>query len=104
MYQAASQMMSTPSLALILRMASTLRLIDDLTYYAYHQSKYDKRFHRLSLLAWNITSSKWMIPQLKPIYEKFDFTYKSSLSKDPTFLVPYSYISLGEDANFLRQT
>jgi hypothetical protein len=96
--------MSTPNLALVVRMLCTLRLIDDLTYYAYHKNNYDKRFSGLSLLAWNLTSSKWMIPQLKPVYEKFDFTYKSGLSKDPTFLVPYRYISLGEDANLLRQT
>jgi hypothetical protein len=45
-----------------------------------------------------------MIPQLNPIYEKFNFTYKPNLTPDPTFLVPNSYVELSEDANLLRQT
>lgn len=52
-------------------MVCALRLIDDLTYYVYHKDSYDERFRGLALIAWNLTSSKWMIPQLAPIYASF---------------------------------
>jgi hypothetical protein len=60
--------MSTPNSALILKMVCALRMIDDLAYYAYHQHQYDRRFRSLALLAWNLTNSKWIIPQMVPVY------------------------------------
>jgi hypothetical protein len=75
-----------------MKMVCFLRFVDDITYYAYHQNNYNSRFRGLSNLAWNLTASKWMIPQLAPFYESFHLTYKPTLSDDPTFLIPTTYV------------
>lgn len=60
--------MTTPNIGLLLRMVCIFQFIDDLTYYAYHKNNYDDQFRGLALIAWNLTASKWIIPQLEPIY------------------------------------
>lgn len=56
-------------------MVTILRAIDDLSYYNYHTTHYNRRFDQVSELCWNLTNIKWIIPDLKPVYEKFSINY-----------------------------
>lgn len=95
---------SIPNLSLLLRMVSLLRIIDDLAYYTYHLSYYDQRFSIVSELCWNLTNTKWMIPELRPVYDKFNISYNDLLPVPHIIHTPMKFIELDGSSHFLIQT
>lgn len=51
---------STPALSMIMRFSPFIVLLDELSYYSYHETPYDKGFKSLADWTWNITNSKWV--------------------------------------------
>lgn len=85
-------------------MISMLRIIDDLSYYTYHSSTYDYSFTQVSMLCWNLTNTKWILPQLEPLYEKFDISYDQLLPSTTIDKTPIKFIELDGSANFAKRT
>lgn len=88
LYTASMTILSIPNLALFIRMVAMLRVVDDLSYYSYHQSLYDNSFRSISKLSWNITNNKWIMPFLKPVYESLSLTYKDKIYSPPVPKIP----------------
>lgn len=97
-------LISLPNLALFFRMITMLRIVDDLTYYVYHQPNYGRQFFGLSLLCWNITNLKWVFGPIQPLYDSIKSSYSRTLPPSETANSPATYPGVGEDVYLLRQT
>lgn len=86
--------MTTPNLVLLAKMVSMLRFVDDATYYAYHRTHYDQSFATISSIAWNLTNSKRIMPQLDGFYEQFNISYVKYLPSVSTSNTSATYIDL----------
>jgi hypothetical protein len=54
-----SPMVGIPNAGLLLKTGPFIGLLDDLSYFVYHNSNYDKIFKYFSEISWNWTNSKW---------------------------------------------
>lgn len=86
--------MPVPNLSFLVKMIAMLRFIDDFSYYTYHKPRYDSGASTFFKLCWNLTNAKWNIPQLDPLYEKFNISYSQDLPPSPTSNTPVTYLVL----------
>lgn len=93
-----------PNLSLIIKLFSMIRLIDDFSYYVYHKPRYDFSTEQFAKLAWNMTNSKWSLPILDPLYNKFNVSYKEDLPSVSVLNTPFPYLVVIENVMFLAQT
>jgi hypothetical protein len=70
---------SVPNLGLIMRLTPFILIIDDFSYFVYHNAPYDLSFKYAIDLCWNWTHSKWQPPSF--ITDVFNMTTDSSQSK-----------------------
>lgn len=47
---------STPNLGMILKISQLINLVDDFTFYTYHNIKYSKNFDLFIHFMWNLTA------------------------------------------------
>lgn len=60
MYTISKALISTPNIGLFLRLSPVIGLIDELSYFTYHEATYDTTTDYMSNLCWNLTNSKWI--------------------------------------------
>lgn len=104
LFSIGSRIISTPNLILLVRIFSLLRIVDDITYYSYHKTRYDEEFAFVSEFCWNLTNAKYMLPELEPVYSRFNVSYDQLISLSPVARTPEKFIRLDQNVNFLRQT
>lgn len=75
-----------------------------MSYYAYHPTSYDQHFTSVVYLCWNLTNTKWLLPQLSVLYEKLNFSYDGLLPEGRVWNTPLRFVDLDGDVGFLRET
>jgi hypothetical protein len=54
-----SPILAMPNVGLLLKIGPFIGMVEDLSYFVYHDSNYDGVFKYFSEIAWNWTNSKW---------------------------------------------
>lgn len=62
---------SVPNLAMLLRLSPLVTLIDEFSYYTYHDAQYDRGFRFIAELCWQINNAKWVPPSLVESLDRF---------------------------------
>lgn len=60
--KAVAQVASIPNIGLLLKIGPFLNMLDDLSYFVYHNAIYDDCFSYVCNLSWNWANAKWIPP------------------------------------------
>lgn len=85
---------STPNIGLVFRVSQVFSLVDDYTYFLYHDMDYDREFDTVINIAWNITNSKWLPQLLVKLYPAILNNSDSMFSMKSEELVPVKWASI----------
>lgn len=95
---------STPNLGMLLSLGQISGLVDDFTFYVYHDVKYGDKFDRLIRFLWNLTNEKWVPSQLSSFYYTIQDGYNDRVNVTETRLIPQPWLDLNEGSAFALTT
>lgn len=95
---------STPNSGLLLRISPFILILDEFSYYAYHNKTYDPGFVFLVELSWNVTNFKWIPSFLDGPIERFTSLLSNIFLNDTQNATPQRFRVGGENLFFLNNT
>jgi hypothetical protein len=97
---------SIPNIGLLLKVGPFLGMLDDLSYFVYHSTAYDRNFKYVSELSWNWTNAKWTPPAFLTDVLSFSLSstddYAQKWVADTMALTPPRFRWENEDLFFLN--
>jgi hypothetical protein len=97
---------SIPNIGLLLKVGPFLGMLDDLSYFVYHSTAYDRNFKYVSELSWNWTNAKWTPPAFLTDSLSFSLSstddYAQKWVADTMALTPPRFRWQNEDLFFLN--
>lgn len=88
MYTSITYAVSLPAIGVALRLSPVAALVDEFTYYQYHEARYDLGFRYLTEMCWNFTNSKWIPPFINVSAVNLDVLFEAVSSQDIRHVTP----------------
>lgn len=97
--------LAIPNINLLIRLSPFVAAIDELTYYEYHSTVYDRGFSFITAICWGWTNGKFILPIANEDYQSYMNWVNTRVTINRSRgLPPKRFAKKGEDIFFLNNT